>query len=38
MPIEAAVEEVRGCAGTQFDPKVAQTFLDLVEQGLIPGQ
>jgi HD-GYP domain-containing protein (c-di-GMP phosphodiesterase class II) len=38
MPIEAAVEEVRGCAGTQFDPKVAQTFLELVEQGLIPGQ
>ena len=33
MPLEAAVEEVRSCTGTQFDPKIAETFLDLVEQG-----
>jgi HD-GYP domain-containing protein (c-di-GMP phosphodiesterase class II) len=38
MPMEAAVEEIRGCAGTQFDPLVAKTFLDLVEQGLISDQ
>jgi putative nucleotidyltransferase with HDIG domain len=37
MSKEAAVEEVRGCAGTQFDPRVAEAFLDLVEQGLISG-
>jgi HD-GYP domain-containing protein (c-di-GMP phosphodiesterase class II) len=38
MPREAAVEEIRSCSGTQFDPQVAQTFLDLVEQGLISDQ
>jgi len=38
MPLEAAVEEVRNCAGTQFDPQVAEAFLDLVEQGLISNQ
>lgn len=36
MPLEAAVQEVRNCAGTQFDPRIAKTFLDLVEQGVIP--
>ncbi len=35
MPLEAAVQEVRDCAGTQFDPRIAKTFLDLVEQGVI---
>jgi HD-GYP domain-containing protein (c-di-GMP phosphodiesterase class II) len=38
MPLEEALEEVRSCTGTQFDPLVAQTFLDLVEQGLISNQ
>jgi len=32
---EAAIEEVRRCTGTQFDPRVAQAFLDLVAQGAI---
>ena len=35
MPLEAAVQEVRNCAGTQFDPRIAKTFIDLVEQGVI---
>ena len=35
MPLEAAVEEVRTGMGTQFDPRVAQTFLDLVTAGVI---
>lgn len=35
MPFEAAVEEVRSCTGTQFDPRVAEVFLDLVAQGAI---
>jgi len=38
MPLEAAVEEIRRCTGTQFDPLVAKTFLDLVEQGLISSE
>jgi len=38
MPREAAVEEIRSCTGTQFDPLVAEAFLDLVEQGLISDQ
>jgi HD-GYP domain-containing protein (c-di-GMP phosphodiesterase class II) len=38
MPLEAAVEEIRNCTGTQFDPLVAEAFLDLVEQGLISEQ
>ncbi len=38
MPLEAAVEEIRSCTGTQFDPLVAKAFLDLVEQGLISDQ
>jgi HD-GYP domain-containing protein (c-di-GMP phosphodiesterase class II) len=35
MPLEAAVEEIRNGMGTQFDPRVAQAFLDLVAQGVI---
>jgi putative nucleotidyltransferase with HDIG domain len=35
MPFEAAVEEVRTCTGTQFDPRVAEVFLALVDQGVI---
>jgi HD-GYP domain-containing protein (c-di-GMP phosphodiesterase class II) len=35
MSFEAAVEEVRSCTGTQFDPRVSEAFLDLVAQGAI---
>ena len=35
MSKEAALEEIRSCAGTQFDPQIAKAFLDLVEQGVI---
>jgi HD-GYP domain-containing protein (c-di-GMP phosphodiesterase class II) len=38
MSLEVAAQEVRDCAGTQFDPRVAQAFLDLVEQGVISEQ
>jgi HD-GYP domain-containing protein (c-di-GMP phosphodiesterase class II) len=38
MPVEAAVEEIRSCSGTQFDPVVGAAFLDLLEQGLIVDQ
>jgi putative nucleotidyltransferase with HDIG domain len=35
LPFEAAIEEIRNCSGSQFDPLVAEAFLDLVEQGVI---
>jgi HD-GYP domain-containing protein (c-di-GMP phosphodiesterase class II) len=33
MSIEVAVAELRACAGTQFDPEVAEALLELVEPG-----
>jgi putative nucleotidyltransferase with HDIG domain len=27
LPLEAAIEEIRRCSGTQFDPRVVQAFL-----------
>ncbi len=38
MSFEEAVEEIRTCTGTQFDPRVSQAFLDLVAQGAISGE
>jgi len=32
---EEAVRELRDCAGTQFDPKVVDTFIRLMESGII---
>ena len=32
---EAMLQEVRDCSGTQFDPRIAETFLGLVERGVI---
>jgi HD-GYP domain-containing protein (c-di-GMP phosphodiesterase class II) len=29
MPIEAAVAELRACAGTQFDPEVAAALEEI---------
>jgi len=34
MPLERALDEIRGGAGTQFDPDVAGAFLDLIADGL----
>jgi HD-GYP domain-containing protein (c-di-GMP phosphodiesterase class II) len=31
MPIAAALDELQGCAGTQFDPGVAHAFRELLE-------
>jgi ribonuclease P protein subunit RPR2 len=33
LPVEAALDEIEGGAGTQFDPDVAHAFLDLVADG-----
>ncbi len=38
IPLEAAVEEIRNGMGTQFDPLIAEAFLNLVEQGVISDQ
>jgi putative nucleotidyltransferase with HDIG domain len=35
MPIEKAIGELRRSAGTQFDPRIVETFVGLVEQGEI---
>ncbi len=32
MPIQAALEEIRRNAGTQFDPKIAHIFIDSIEK------
>jgi putative nucleotidyltransferase with HDIG domain len=32
MPLEAAIAELRACAGTQFDPQVAAALEELVEE------
>lgn len=32
---EKAIAEIKRCSGTQFDPKVADTFLKAVEKGLV---
>lgn len=33
MTYEAAIEEIRQCAGTQFDPQIAQIFVDVIRAG-----
>jgi HD-GYP domain-containing protein (c-di-GMP phosphodiesterase class II) len=33
LPVAAAVEEVRRCAGSQFDPTIAAVFVEAVESG-----
>ncbi|HEY7257042.1 MAG TPA: HD-GYP domain-containing protein [Solirubrobacterales bacterium] len=33
MPVEAALAEVRACAGTQFDPRVAESLASVLEPG-----
>ncbi|MGN6557217.1 MAG: HD-GYP domain-containing protein [Solirubrobacterales bacterium] len=35
MDTEAALEELRRCAGTQFDPEVVAVLVDLVESGQV---
>jgi HD-GYP domain-containing protein (c-di-GMP phosphodiesterase class II) len=35
MSVEAALEELRRCAGTQFDPEVVATLVELVESGQV---
>jgi HD-GYP domain-containing protein (c-di-GMP phosphodiesterase class II) len=30
MPLESALEEIKICAGIQFDPEIAQLFIELI--------
>ncbi|HQG40837.1 MAG TPA: HD domain-containing phosphohydrolase, partial [Spirochaetales bacterium] len=32
MPIEAALEEIRAGAGTQFDPELANLFIEVIKE------
>ncbi len=36
LPLERALGEIGAGAGTQFDPRVAQAFLDLIEEEGVP--
>src|SRR3954447_3138877 len=36
IPVEDALVELRGCAGSQFDPRVVDALVDLVERGELP--
>jgi HD-GYP domain-containing protein (c-di-GMP phosphodiesterase class II) len=33
VPVEEALDELRACAGSQFDPAVVEALVDLVEHG-----
>jgi putative nucleotidyltransferase with HDIG domain len=35
LEISEAVQELNDCKGSQFDPRIVETFLDLVERGVI---
>ena len=36
IPVREAVEELRRCAGTQFEPRLVDALVDLLEQGSLP--
>ena len=35
LPVQVAVDEIKRCSGTQFDPRLAELFVDLVERGQV---
>lgn len=38
MPVEEALDEIRRCTGTQFDPVVVTAFLTIPVAGIMPAQ
>ncbi len=35
LPVQVAIDEIRRCTGTQFDPRLADVFVELAERGII---
>ena len=35
LTLEEARAEIERCAGTQFDPVIAETFLRLIDEGVV---
>ena len=35
LPTQVAIDEIRRCTGTQFDPRLADVFVELSERGII---
>ena len=35
LEVPEAIQELKDCNGTQFDPQIVETFVDLVERGVI---
>ena len=35
LPVQVAIDEIRRCISTQFDPRLAEVFVDLAERGII---
>lgn len=35
LPVQVAIDEIRRCTATQFDPRLAEVFIDLAERGII---
>ena len=33
LPLDYIIQEIKNCSGTQFDPKVANAFIELYEEG-----
>lgn len=31
IPKEKALKEIKDCSGTQFDPEIAEVFIDIME-------
>ena len=31
LPLEVVIAEIEKCSGTQFDPKIAEVFLDILK-------
>lgn len=37
MSVEVAVEELKRCSGSQFDPDIVEIMISLIESGVLDG-